>query len=276
MDSRLIHSFGFTAFIGDFRNFIVAPFGSLLMGNVQSLVKIHNGPLWFLPCLFVVKIIYWGLFKLTKGNKAMLAGAVVLTMVIGYFTKYLAFNDNFPWSINTAMIVTVFFAAGSFIRPYSNFIESVQWWMILFVVVVHIYLVTVINREAFWAVNSFGNPVLTLIAAFLGILTFIYISNLIKPNKFFDFIGKNTLTIFALHYPMLAMIKEVALPFLVRHGLYFTDVRFREIDFDISIHPTLLVIALVFGLIQLAIVYPVIQVLRRRLPAVIGQSKKRS
>jgi hypothetical protein len=73
---------------------------------------------------------------------------------------------------------------------------------------------------------------------------------------------------------MLASIKAIVLPILIDNGYYYTNISFREIPFDIGIHPSLFIIAILFGLMQLAIVYPIIQVLRRWLPVVIGQGRK--
>lgn len=72
------------------------------------------GSLWFLPCLFLVEVILYGLHKVIKGKWAFVASLVLLTCLgIGLHAAY---GKGLPWSLDIALLVCGFTALGYWVR----------------------------------------------------------------------------------------------------------------------------------------------------------------
>lgn len=81
----------------------------------------HNLPLWFVPCLFVVELMFYYINKLPKIGALI---SVVMCSFIGdYMIRggYLEYFRLFPWSIEGAMSSVIFYATGNWLTySYSH------------------------------------------------------------------------------------------------------------------------------------------------------------
>lgn len=81
---------------------------------------VHNLPLWFVPCLFVVEIIYYFLNKLPE--LLILICCVFCAFVGNYMIRggNLDFYSQLPWSIEGAMNVLIFYSLGNILIKLYN------------------------------------------------------------------------------------------------------------------------------------------------------------
>lgn len=74
---------------------------------------VHNVPLWFVPCLFVIELVYYWIAKLPDVWNVVVC---LLLAAAGYvLVNYCNFFDftTLPWSIEVAMMALIFYSIGN-------------------------------------------------------------------------------------------------------------------------------------------------------------------
>ena len=165
-----------------------------------------NGPLWFIPCLFTMGIIYYFIDK-TKINwlKWIVVAAI---FVFGVFSKDLC--PWLPFGICASSIGIAFYAIGNSMRDCDNVVYKTK------TIASHHYIVSILVIIILMAIQIFltpyskanlarletGNPIIYIGMACLGIFIYWLISVLIGKSKLLEWLGLNSLVIFALHGPV--------------------------------------------------------------------------
>lgn len=179
-----------------------------LFPNISTTNNIYfltscNSPLWFLTALVVAEMIYtlvcWGI---TKGKQWYLIFTGLI--IIGYIATYIGIL--LPWSLDTAMIGTVFMMAGYYYKIKE---KTMKKWIILSVIV---YIIVVkFNPDANMSVRYYGPWNMSIILFVAGGITG---SMLVKAvcdiceeyfalgpiKNLLTIVGRNSLPIFAFHW----------------------------------------------------------------------------
>ena len=195
----------------------------LAQGSGRYLV--HNVPLWFVPCLFVVEMIYYWLDKLPNWGKVL---ASVVLAVIGSLMIHV-WKGVFillPWSIESAFASVIFYCVGNLlVKRYGlKGIETIVLGKRALSIVTIIILTVVLVFTAHYNQHiSLGSdlmgksPFLFYFNAFIGIITIglfsILICSISSNNKVFNSImdyhlwfGRNSFYIMATHVPVKGVI----------------------------------------------------------------------
>jgi len=161
----------------------------------------YNVPLWFLPCLFTTKIIFYWIFRLKKAS--LIAIFSVAAAICGHvLIKYLPFH--LPWLIDVSMITVMFFSAGYLVRdkmPEFSGIKSLSTGLAF--LAANIMLMSLNGARVDMNYGVSGNILIFYPAAFFGIFFTLYISMFIHDGniieKAFSRLGRESLVIFALN-----------------------------------------------------------------------------
>ena len=176
-----------------------------------------NGPLWFIPCLFTMSIIYYFIDRIRVN---WLKCIVVAT----FFSLGTCSRDYCPWlpfGICAASIGIVFYAIGNVIRNFSDavlktkkIINIINSHYILCILVIIALIALQVWLTPYSKANlarlETGNPIIYLGMACLGIFIYWLISVLIGKSKLLEWLGINSLVIFALHGPVYRALIFVA------------------------------------------------------------------
>lgn len=181
-------------------------FLSIFYGNGNNNLLIFNNILWFLPCLFLTRIGFYGLRKVIV-DKRYLISVLVAFSVIGYLSSLFFSSWKLFFGLETALTAIVFFGAGhiwktatagplSWARP--------QQWFVLFLGSGVCLLFAVLNYQATglqvdMRVDRLNNYAYFYLAAFGGIAATLALSQLIQRNSILEYLGKKTLVLFAWH-----------------------------------------------------------------------------
>ena len=173
-----------------------------------------NGPLWFIPCLFSMGVIFFFIEKLKRPLAIFIACVGVFTF--GYFSKDLC--PWLPFGICAASIGMIFYGIGYLFRSQMPKIESLKRWIsthkliVVFCVIalVAAQVFTIPYSEANLARLETGNPLVYVGLACLGIFVYWLVSALIGKSKLLEWLGLNSLVIFALHGPVYRALVFVA------------------------------------------------------------------
>lgn len=196
---------------------IWAPLLETLLARGSEGYLIHNAPLWFVPCLFVVELIYYWISKLPDWFNLMVD---VILAVSGYsLVTYSKFYDftTLPWSIDVAMMAILFYATGHLVVKrfgHAKIISSINakpWLFASFALLlfVGVYYVASYNGYPSMGHAQLNDPLLFYSGAYMGTSAMIVIcalvANHISTNKLWRcmlWFGCSSFIAMAIHMPI--------------------------------------------------------------------------
>ncbi|RXA19860.1 acetyltransferase [Methanosarcina sp. MSH10X1] len=229
--------------------------------NIHSIVYAlgplisYNPPLWFLTCLFVTELLFYGFAKKYYAEPGKLMFWLTAVGVIGYlYSVYVPFR--LPWNADVALTAVVFYGAGNLFR---KFIEPEAWkagekprdnpdyqpglkfrrsllrvWKFLpgiLTLVNLLYFGYLLHfptpEEMNMNVLKYGNFFSYYLLAFSGIFTFVYLFKNVRSSKVLEYYGRNSLIVLALHFPVKDILtKLIVLVFMIDVETYYYNAGF--------------------------------------------------
>lgn len=196
----------------------------LVQRVIGLVVELRGGSYWVIPwfftSLFVVEILAYLAFRLTKGRVVPLLAIGFVTSLIGY--AYCTFVGKIlPWAVETALTGLLFFLLGYAVRRVfvELFSRMITAWMVL------IWLIVTVSCS--WAnrtfagakldiyANQYGWYPLYLAGAAAGILMAVSLCRVLARvaarniGRVLDYVGKNSLVFYCFNQLALAVVLEV-------------------------------------------------------------------
>ncbi len=169
----------------------------------------HNPALWFLPCLFIVEVMF---YLIAKNRKR--AHISILLFIISLMSYIITRNipGDFPWSVNVALTGVVFFGIGFVTNSYmKGSAFSTRTIFFVFVTAITLgFLTSLRNTLVIMAAGVYGHPLFFYAAALLNITGIIAVSFLLRKNNWLSYLGRHSLTIFALHFPVKRLVVGIS------------------------------------------------------------------
>lgn len=206
-------------------------------------------PLWFLTCLFIVEIIFYFLAKL---KPLSLMFTILVASIIG-FLYTLVSPFHLPWSIDIALMSILFYGAG-FLSQNINLNLKKLWLIILAVLCLLLgFLGSIFNSQVDMLIGQYGNYFIFIIVAFLGISLICFLAKIID-NKSLQFLGQNSLYIFAFHQVFLGLGREI------------WKIVYPNTNIDILGQSTILIglFLSIFAIICLTLIIKIIDVIKKK------------
>ena len=224
---------------------------------------------WFLVCLFMSEIIISAFTTIFKKRLVLcvigfgfLISGVIISNRIEQFSALSGIAKN-VWFIHTAIVAIGFYLIGYFLYPYINRLVKIAKWTFIPLMLCGFIglLFTYDNNSPFLGFNvnmitaQYGDLILFVASSFLGIFGIIALSILLKSNKIFDFVGKNTL--------MLIGLNGIFYAFINKHlgALFLEDGNCWQIT----------LYALLISSLSLIACYPIINFLNKYIPQLLGR-----
>ncbi|OMC93818.1 acyltransferase family protein, partial [Paenibacillus odorifer] len=181
-----------------FLDFLKAALGILLFGGNGGQLL---GAFWYIVLLFEVSVIYSVVhyWTLRFSNRDIIRGIIFVTMfILGII--FINMGYGLPRHLDTAFILILVFYSGVLYKQNENYVPIKLSFFIL-----SLCLLIILNQFGIIDVgrNIYTSAFFFLISTTSGVYVIIYISK--KLSKFCEFrilkfIGRNTLTILALHF----------------------------------------------------------------------------
>lgn len=198
----------------------------------------YNPALWFLTCLFVTELLFYGFAKKYYGEPRKLVFWLTAAGVIGYlYSVYVPFR--LPWNADVAFSAVVFYGAGNLFKratepkkmlrtkfemgssldSNSKFREGasrVKKFIPGIVILLNsLYLAYLLNFPTtgrFVDMNNmeYGSFISFYLLAFSGIFAYIYLFKKIGSSKVLEYYGRNSLIVLALHMPVRDILRNIA------------------------------------------------------------------
>ena len=244
--------------------------------NILTGYPFGNFLTWFLFCLFTVELLNHLIYPLTKDNLWKRCGLAIVTLIVGYYLGlHQSINANLPfqglrtWYFNEALVGLSFYQFG-FILRQSGMVEWFEKPLNRYVGLGLTLIVTVatfnLNQGPFLdprnmvalALTSYGNLFLFSITAITGSLFVILLAISLPGIKGITFIGKSTLILLGMNF----FFMDIAKPMIGKIGLSIFENWLIVTVFCIGI-----------TLISFVVTVPLIQLLHKLLPQLMGRPK---
>lgn len=205
----------------------VREIGLWLLESVLSIIRapyseyFHkiNTPLWFVPCLLLVEIIYFFISKI-KDKKIMLP-LIILICAAGWFTesRFCPVSFTFmPWNFSSACFSLGFYAAGNLSAPLLKekvfsitYTKKQHLLSIAAIIVLSAITVWVgfINGKISIGSRILGNGFLLYITGLAGSAAILLLARYFEKCPFIKFCGQNSFIIMGCHVLIRGAFKEV-------------------------------------------------------------------
>jgi len=184
---------------------VIKQFLSIFYGNSNNGLMAFNDVLWFLPALFVTRILFASISGFFKKTKPLLL-VLFLFSVFGYLFSIYAANIKLPFGFEAAISAVVFYGLG-FLWNSSEKAKALIFKYKYFLFVSLLIIGTVISTVEYNAyghqidmrLNHLNNYFSFYFDAFCGIITWISLSVILSKNSLLENLGRNSLVLFAWH-----------------------------------------------------------------------------
>lgn len=208
---------------------IWAPLLETVISRGSEGYLVHNVPLWFVTCLFVVELTYYWISKLPDWLNVVVD---VLLAITGYcLVTYVEFFDftTLPWSIEVGMLAMMFFAGGHLIVKrvgHAKIVATItnRSWLyssIALLLFIGVYFVASNNGNPSMGHARLNNPLLFYPGAFMGtaamVIMCVVLNNLQINNKLWGCVlwfGSNSFIAMAIHMPIKGFIIAITVKVL--------------------------------------------------------------
>ena len=179
--------------------------GFLYSNEIPNIASMEFAPyIWFLTCLFIIENIFYFLLKFKIDRRKF----TIIGIIFIIFSELLLIfiKTPLPWNIVRAFKDIVFYGIGYF---YSNNFRKKIYYRKDITVGIFLFIINVCIFFLLNGKNYFYEEIMYLIGGMFGSIATLKIFRCIKYNKILDFLGKNTLIIFAFHGRTGSIIKLI-------------------------------------------------------------------
>lgn len=184
---------------------VIRQFLSIFYANSNNGLMVFNDVLWFLPTLFVTRILFAAITQFSVRTRVLIF-VLLLFSVLGYLFSIFASNIKLPFGTETAISAVVFYGAG-FLWNQSEkakFLLSKYKFLIFISLLIVGAFVSTVDFNAYghqidMRLSHLNNYFSFYVAAFSGIFAWIAFSLILNKNSLLEKIGRSSLVLFAWH-----------------------------------------------------------------------------
>lgn len=201
----------------------------LLYGNSDTGYFEWNRPLWFLPCLLMVELLWFLILKMSETfNKIknfiwmVYTSTLLLSAAYMIFISYSGCKFVLPFELETAISMMFFFGIGLFCRNEKFLIFINKYILPQKNILQYLYLVcgagltiflSVVNGLTDTRSDYYSNGFIYILNALCACFFIIFIARIIYCSSWMEYIGQRTMAILVMHkFPI--MFLRVFFPFI--------------------------------------------------------------
>ncbi|MCP1092503.1 acyltransferase family protein [Bacillaceae bacterium OS4b] len=213
-------SFGILIFIVRFSGQLFDGTFSIFVAAKEVLRILYGGTLlsgpyavfWFITCLWFTQVCFALLVLRFKSFKLQIAILGIAYLVAHIQTEFIHFN-KIPWNVDVMLIAIVFYAFGYYIKQYGSILTmDVSKKILIFLVCITLLTIDYfgfINYNLDLKAHVYNNFILDLIIPLTFTTAFFIISKILSNLTFVTELGKMSLTIMYLHFPINYLVTAV-------------------------------------------------------------------
>lgn len=171
----------------------------MFYGTYDLRYMYFNGALWFLPTLFSMELLYWTIVKTIKNNYLVFVIMLSLSVLGMLFREKIGW---LPWGLCPAIIGGVFLCFGNLCNSVKLCVQNSIKWIVVVLICVLMQLVLLPVTGAGLAALHFLHPIWYVPVAIIGIVAYYAMAKIICHNALLEWLGRNSLVLFALQEPV--------------------------------------------------------------------------
>lgn len=243
------------------------PFLQTFIAQGSDGYLIHNVPLWFVTCLFVVEVVYFFLSQLKDWGNVL---CCIVLAVLGYVLVNDVETFDFtklPWSLEVAMMAIPFYAAGNMVLKHIGHVKLMDFVkrhelataIIVLLTAVGVYIGAKYNGSpSLGHANLGANPFVFYATAILGVVSFMgcciglsFIQTGGGILSYVKWFGKNSFRVMALHNPIKGVVMIVVAKLCsITTDIINSNAGYAVIAFVLTVLVTTVVVWLIGWLLQ--------------------------
>lgn len=203
----------------------------IFYGSSKNSYLGFNVSLWFLPVLFLTRVGFWLITKITN-KKPFIFGILFILSIIGFGLFLYHPNIVLPFGLDTALTGMVFFGFGYLWsskedkdvlrKKYGIFLAL---FMLIITLGVAHYTYSLYDLQIDMRINRLNNYPLFYLGAISGISMVLAVSYAIGRNRILEYFGKRSLILFAWHtavfFYLVKLLKLITLPGFIETNKWF-------------------------------------------------------
>lgn len=221
---------------------------------------IDDAPLWFLTALFATEVIYYVIAKNVDSKRLIFV--LPFLIVIGYLSqKFISFE--LPFMLQTVAVALIFYSIGNIFKTqiFQLGEKKILWHLISFVICgVFLYFASKYNGKVAMHINQYGNFWLFLPFSVVALLFAQSLSVLIayacQRRNWVEYISRNLIVIVGLHMMVGKFIKLITI---------------YVFNLPLAIYQDTIFPNLIFSLVSILLLVPIMMIVNRYCPKVIGK-----
>lgn len=169
-----------------------------------------NNPIWFIWCLFVVNILFYGIIQISRKIRYRYVSLLSICLAIGCLCVYLGKEEiNIGANIDTAMSAIPFFCFGYILKNHTSILQpnSLDKYNILFIVASFLIAYgCATTGYVNYLRNAFSMPgAFVYIGGIAGTLGVLFLSKMIGRLPLVSYWGRYSIMILVTHQPMIKL-----------------------------------------------------------------------
>lgn len=170
--------------------------------------------IWFLWCLFILGILFYGIYYVSTFFKHNLYALLALSLLCGYLGILLSCQDiNLPANLDSAMSALPFYAFGHVLYRKTSFFKPQKYdkWLPIIVAICFLFVRLFATDAVDFRKNLFvGNTWLTLYpCGIVGTLGVVLLAKWIRKLPIISFYGRYSIMILVTHEILFALFDKV-------------------------------------------------------------------
>ena len=178
----------------------------MIYSNSRTGLMSWNRPLWFIPCLFSVKML-WELISRLSRKESLRSLCVAIIFSVGVVISIFFQNIILPFELEISFVMLGFYYLGIKLNPYCIIFSKLKIYIFIILFFVSLALCIIIfkyNTHISVQYNTYGFFPLFILGAIVGITMIVSLSGIISKIKVLQFVGQNTLSNLLWHkFPIL-------------------------------------------------------------------------
>lgn len=177
--------------------------------------------IWFLLCLFILNLMFYGLFAISKfisiylkskQNISFISLLIILSTIIGVIGYFLGVKRiNLYLYIDSALTVVPFFCFGFLIRKYTNVLYPNHFDKYnIFFIIISFVIIYFLRGNLSYIENRFGMSLFSLyLTGIIGSISILFIAKYIKRIPVVSYIGRYSIITLCTHGPILYLLRAI-------------------------------------------------------------------
>ena len=210
--------------------------------------------IWFLLCLFILNLMFYVLFIISKrltayltrdkdSSSSFIAALIILSIILGCIGYYLGINHiNIYMYFDSALTVVPFFCFGFVLRKYTNVLYPNKYdkYNFLFITI-SILIIYLLGGHLSYIENTFEISIFSLyLSGILGSVSILFIAKYIKRMPIVSYIGRYSIITLCTHQPIIVIM----------------NVFFKILDVNISSIVQLIISFIVIVILEVYVIVP--------------------